>query len=84
VESALGHPGKYEDHRVHPVVLVFSGHADDAQPVRNELSAEKSVHPVHLQHNVGQAQELAHPILDGVPGVLLQKIFILVHFSKCL
>lgn len=79
MESALGHPWKYEDHRVHPVVLVFGGHADDAQPVSNELSAEKSVHPVNLQHNVGQAHELAHPILDGVPGVFLKRK---LHYSQ--
>jgi len=73
VESALGHPWKYEDHRVHPLILMFGGHADYAKPVRNELSGEKSVHPVHLQHNVGQAHELAHPIFGGVPGVFLKK-----------
>lgn len=76
MESALGHPGKYEDHRVHSAILVFGRHADDAQPVRNELSGEKFVHPVYLQHNIGQAHELAHPILGGVPGVFLKKIFV--------
>jgi len=84
VECALGHPGKYEDHRVHPVFLMFGGHADDTQPVRNELSAKKSVHPVYLQHDVSQAHELAYPILGGIPSMFLKRytfLYILQYFK---
>lgn len=72
VERALGHPGKYVDHGIDPVVLVHVGYADDAEPVGDELSVEKSVHPVDLNQNVGQTHELASPILDGVPSVFLK------------
>jgi len=73
VKRALGHPRKNENHRVHPFFLMFGGHANDAQPVSIELSTKKSIHPVYLQHNVGQAHELAHPILGCIPGVFLKK-----------
>jgi len=48
---------------------MFGGHADDTQPVRNELTAKKSVHPIYLQYNVSQAHELAYPILCSIPSM---------------
>lgn len=73
VESAFGHPGKYVDHGIDPVVLVHVGYADDSEAVGDELPVEKSVHPVDLYQDVGQTHELASPILDGVPSVFLKK-----------
>jgi len=71
VERAFRHPGKYVHHWVDPVVLVFGGHADHSETVLDELSREKLVHPVDLQHYVGQTHKLAHPIFRHVPRVLL-------------
>lgn len=71
MESALGYPGEYVDHRVDSVVLMFGGHPDDPETVGDELAVEESVHEVDLYHYVDQTQELAHPILGSVPRVFL-------------
>jgi len=48
VENAFGHPGKYEYHRVHSVLLVTLQKSDHVDTERQKRTVEKAVHHEHL------------------------------------
>lgn len=48
VENALGHPREYEDHRVHPVLLVALQKPYHVYAERQERTVEETVHHEHL------------------------------------
>lgn len=52
VENAFGHPGKYENHRVHPVFLVALQKPDHVNAERQKRTVEKAVHHEHLAYDV--------------------------------
>lgn len=50
VENAFGHPGKYEDHRIHSVFLVALQKPYDVHAEREKRAVEEPVHHEHLAY----------------------------------
>lgn len=50
VENAFGHPGKYEDHWVHPVLLVTLQKPDHVHSERQKRPIKETVHHEHLAY----------------------------------
>lgn len=48
VENALSHPGKYENHWVHPIFLVALQKPDHVHPERQKRTVKEAVHHEHL------------------------------------
>lgn len=48
MENAFGHPGKYENHWVHPVFLVALQEPNHVHAERQERAVEEAVHHEHL------------------------------------
>lgn len=71
MENTFSHARKNVNHWINSLLLWSLGEIHHTQSIRHEFTVKEFVHQPHLNDNVDDAKELAHPVPNGVDLVAL-------------